>query len=244
MHSVEVASSGVGRQVLAVTSDQALVAEAVAAALTDRLVEAVVLPWPGTRAAGQRRGGRPAAGLLLSDLDTVATLQAARLAVADPATKWIVLTVAPPGPLWGAVAEAGAVAVVPSATGLAGVRVQLERLAAGDLAPQPGLSAHVASWRRYGAERAVGAGRVPLLSREEAEVLRRLADPEARAGGAAPRSTDEAAELLARAARRLGVRDLGEAVDAYRLARPAGDVAGDEAGDVVGDEAGDGADGG
>ncbi|NEN77298.1 hypothetical protein [Nocardioides zeae] len=208
-----------GRQVVVVTSDRSLVAEVVAAALFDRSTETVVAPWPGTSGSRRRRGARPAAGLLLSDLDTVGAVQAAQLAMAGPTTSWIVVTAAPPGPLWGAMFEAGALGVLSSAAGLAEVRVRFRELAAGEHEVDPRAGRDLASWRRYGVERAVAAGRVPFLSDAERTLLDALEGADGLDAADVRRRAVEDADLLARALGRLGVSDVAGAVDALRTAR-------------------------
>jgi RNA polymerase sigma factor (sigma-70 family) len=106
-----------------VASDQALIAEAVRAALASRGHDTLVVRWPGGPRLPARR--RPAAapgvtqvGLLLSDLDRWSRIRAAMLVVERIDVPWVALTTAPRGPAWGALLAAGAEVVLPSTTRL------------------------------------------------------------------------------------------------------------------------------
>jgi DNA-binding NarL/FixJ family response regulator len=109
---------------VAVASELAMVAEAVAAALAHRGFAAVVMQWP----TGQRKPGRQAAasldqqaGLLICDFGSWERLRAAWLLITHAPLPWVVLTQAPKGPRWGAALDAGACLVLPSTTGLEAV---------------------------------------------------------------------------------------------------------------------------
>ncbi|WP_315731965.1 hypothetical protein [Nocardioides imazamoxiresistens] len=210
------------------TSDQRLVAEAVAVALSSaRPGSAVVVPWPGVRPGVDRSAARPPVGLLMSDLDAVATVQAAQLALARAGTDWLAMTAAPPGAVWGAVLEAGAIDVVPSSAGLLTVAGRLATLAdgprgsrTGDAATGAGHAAYLDLWHGTTLATAVAAGRLPLLSAPERAVLEELA------AGRTPREVrrthagthPEVAALVRRIMRRLAVATPDEAVSALRLA--------------------------
>jgi DNA-binding NarL/FixJ family response regulator len=106
-----------------VASDQALIAEAVRAALDSRGHEVVIVRWPGEERPKVRRrpSVRPPAsqvGLLLSDLDRWSRVRAATLVVERINVPWAVLTTAPRGPAWGGLLAAGARVVLPAGTSL------------------------------------------------------------------------------------------------------------------------------
>lgn len=106
-----------------VASDQALIADAVRAALVSRGHDALVVRWPGDNHASARR--RPVTrvamtevGLLLSDLDRWSRIRAAALVVERISVPWVALTTSPRGPAWGGVLSAGAKVVLPGTTQL------------------------------------------------------------------------------------------------------------------------------
>lgn len=168
-------SSTTGPRRIAVTSDRSLVAESVAAALATWDLDVVVLGWPG---AGLRAlhdlAHEASAGLLVCDLDSASSLRGAQLVLARRPPRWIVLTSAPRGPLWGAMGEAGAAEVLASSTGLAATAEALVRLIRGELAPDPDLASQQAGWRGVGPELAVVTGRLALLGAREVALLRQL----------------------------------------------------------------------
>ena len=123
-------------------SDQRLVAESVAAALRDHSFDAVVVRWPDADSIGrtQRRGPRvtrrsptaaPDAGLVVTDMFRMDQVRAARVLVGSLAVPWMVLTLAPRGPAWGAMYERGAALVLPSSLGLDGTVELVADLATG-----------------------------------------------------------------------------------------------------------------
>jgi RNA polymerase sigma factor (sigma-70 family) len=109
-----------------VASDQALIADAVRAALASRGHDALVVRWPGdTRIPGPRRPAPMTAtmevGLLLSDLDRWSRIRAAALVVERIEVPWVALTNAPRGAAWGGLLSAGARVVLPGSTRLEGI---------------------------------------------------------------------------------------------------------------------------
>lgn len=106
-----------------VTSEQALVAETVAAGLAARGLAASTLPWPPDPRTGGCLPGPPSGpvGLLISDLDSWTSLRMTWQLIAREPVAWVVVTAAPEGPMWGAALEAGACVVLPSSTGLTSV---------------------------------------------------------------------------------------------------------------------------
>jgi DNA-binding NarL/FixJ family response regulator len=172
---------------VAVASDQRLVAESVAAALRDRTYDTVVVQWPDAESIGrtERRGQRatrrrptpaPDAGLVLTDLVRMEQVRAARVLVGSLDVPWLVLTLAPRGPAWGAMYERGAALVLPSGIGLEAASELVADLAAGWL---PDLSRRerkqlVHAWHTFESERADMAARLQTLSDREGEVLQQL----------------------------------------------------------------------
>lgn len=185
MRALRYRSRGTPR--VAVASDQRLVAESVAAALRERSFDTVVVPWPdaGPVGSSERRGPRatrglptpaPDAGLVLTDLVRMEQVRAARALVESLEVPWLVLTLAPRGPAWGAMYERGAALVLPSGIGLEAANELVADLATGW---RPGLSRRerkqlILAWRTFEAERADMAARLRTLSDREGEVLQRL----------------------------------------------------------------------
>jgi DNA-binding NarL/FixJ family response regulator len=171
---------------VAVASDQRLVAESVAAALSEQSFDIVVVQWPDADSTGtaERRGPRatrrrptpaPDAGLVLTDLLRMDQVRAARMLVGSLDVPWLVLTLAPRGPAWGAMYDRGATLVLPSG----GLEATTELIA--DLASgwRPDLSRRerkqlVLDWRTFESERAEMEARLKTLSDREEEVLQRL----------------------------------------------------------------------
>ncbi len=172
---------------MAVASDQRLIAESVAAALRESSFDTVLVQWPNADATArtERRRGRatrrrptpaPDAGLVLTDMVRMDQVRAARVLVGSLDVPWLVLTLAPRGPAWGAMYERGATLVLPSGIGLDAASELVADLATGWL---PDLSRRerkqlVLAWRTLEAERADMAARLKTLSDREEEVLQRL----------------------------------------------------------------------
>ncbi|HEU5035379.1 MAG TPA: response regulator transcription factor [Nocardioides sp.] len=158
-----------------VTSDQSLVADTVSAALAGPDLAVTRLPWRET-ARARVPVPRPAeaydVGVLISDLQPLIRLvEAQRLLEAVP-TAWIVLTGAPRGPLWGAVIEAGAAAVLRSSCSLAQLRAGIDRVAAREPLMSRGEQVRLQqAWRGIEAERRRAVENVRSLSPRESEVL-------------------------------------------------------------------------
>lgn len=160
---------------IAVTSDRSLVADAVGAALTGNGFAIVRIPWPSAlpeRAPGWPPGTDvPELGLILCDLDPAA-VDAARWVAASYPTRWLLLTDAPRGPLWGAMIDAGVVAILESSSTFADVLDAIAALRKGgleyELSDRNGL---VEAWRREQAERADARAKLSLLTHREREVL-------------------------------------------------------------------------
>jgi DNA-binding NarL/FixJ family response regulator len=166
---------------VAVTSDQALVAEAIAAALAGRDFDTVVLGWPaapGARGRWRSAGrGRPSPDvlLLLSDLDRPVRIQSALRVLGRVPAPSVVLAGAPRGPLWGALLEGGATVVAPVSTGLDDVVETLRDVAAGrPVMPEDDRSELLAAWHEMRDEQQRVAARLATMTPREEEVLRLL----------------------------------------------------------------------
>ena len=180
---------------LAVTADQALVAQAVRTALDGHGMRTTLVPWPGSATApgaGPTRRLNPTgadAVLVMCDLARTTSLQAAReLAAAFAGVPQLVLTEAPRGSLWGAVLEAGATRVLDQSVGTELVLDVLAELAEGR-GETPGREREelVELWRQ---ER---RGREALVDRMEALTPRQRTVPHTLYAGEGVRSI--AAEL-------------------------------------------------
>jgi DNA-binding NarL/FixJ family response regulator len=162
---------------IAVTSDRSLVADAVSAALSGSNVSVVRVPWPGERRlrdAGWPAGMEPPElALMLCDLDP-ASVEAARWVVWRYPTRWLLLTDAPRGPLWGAMLEAGVAGILRSSTTVADLLDVIAALREGTVDGQPDHDELVEAWRQVQLERAEAQARVSSLTQRELEVLRML----------------------------------------------------------------------
>jgi DNA-binding NarL/FixJ family response regulator len=164
--------------VLAVASDRSLIADAVAAALSRSDIDIVRVPWPGDRSerlAGWAVGTDPPdLALMLCDL-TPWSIEAAQRVVASHPARWVLLTDAPRGPLWGAMLDAGVSRVVSSTTTMAEILGLVASLRE-DIAQldQPDREELVGAWRRILPERVLARARLASLTKREREVLRLL----------------------------------------------------------------------
>jgi len=160
-----------------VTSEQSLVAEAVAAALTRRGTPATPLAWPTDPRAGGHLPGQPSGlvGLLVSDLDSWTSLRMTWRLIAGEPFAWVVVTAAPEGPMWGAALDAGARAVLPSGCGLRSVGRALADAADGAPATVgPRQATLIASWFELLERREMIRHQVDSLTPREHEVLTML----------------------------------------------------------------------
>ena len=160
-------------QRFAVACDHALVADAVRAALRERSLDAVIVRWPEAGAAGATPAHRSFdAGLLVTGLDRWSRLEQVEALLERVPTRWVVLTDAPRGPEWGAVAVGGAVAVLPSNSALDDVVAVLVAAARDELRMDPVDVEHLAAqWSALKGRRADLGARVATLTRRERQVL-------------------------------------------------------------------------
>jgi two-component system nitrate/nitrite response regulator NarL len=161
-----------------VASDQALIADAVRAALASRGHDALVVRWPGEvrSPSGKRdvrRSARTEVGLLMSDLDRWSRIRAARLVVERIRVPWVALTTAPRGAAWGGLLAAGARLVLPGSTGLDGIGELLSGVVHDDVTtPESERVELESAWREMRARHDDVAERFGRLSPREREVLR------------------------------------------------------------------------
>ncbi|SFC27697.1 DNA-binding response regulator, NarL/FixJ family, contains REC and HTH domains [Nocardioides terrae] len=161
-----------------VASDQALIAEAVRAALDSRGHDVIVVRWPGEKTGAPRRRPAPPApmsqvGLLLSDLDRWSRIKAAMLLVERIPVPWAVLTTSPRGPAWGAILSVGARVVLPGSTRLDHITSMLTLVVSDELRmPDAERSELETSWEEMRARHDAVAERLATLTPREGEVLR------------------------------------------------------------------------
>lgn len=171
------ATSPPGQLRVLVASDQALIAEAVRAALASRRHDALVIRWPGGPPVAVHR--RPAAdgatqvGLLLSDLDRWSRIRAAMLVVERIDVPWVALTTAPRGPAWGGLLAAGAEVVLPSTFGLDHISELLASAIQHEMTtPEEEREELETAWQEMRSRHDDVAERLARLTPREREVLR------------------------------------------------------------------------
>jgi DNA-binding NarL/FixJ family response regulator len=170
------------RGCVAIASDQPLVADVIAAALTSNGFECSLLPWPNDAehespapGAVPHRGPPRDVALLISDLDRVARIRSAVQLVVEVPVGWVVLTGAPRGPLWGALLDLGSVHVVAETTGLDEITDILSAVSVGTvLTTEAERFELVSSWLAVVHEHREVLARLATMTPREAEVLRLL----------------------------------------------------------------------
>lgn len=159
---------------LVIASDQALVAEAVRAAMSSHGFDSVVLPWGQPLSAGHPPD-TPLLGLMIADLESLTKLHAGRRLVSDAPGRWLLLTATPKGPAWGAMLESGVRIILPSGTTLGETMEVLDRLAVGeDVGDEAERQALVEKWAAERAARERLLARIETLTPRERTVLRLL----------------------------------------------------------------------
>ena len=170
------------RGCVAIASDQTLVADVIAAALTSNGFECTMQPWPNGEEVGPPErdasvppGPRCDVALLISDLDRVARIKSAVQLVVEVPAGWVVLTGAPRGPLWGALLDLGSVHVVAEETGLDEITDILTAVSQGVvLTTEAERLELVSSWLAVVHEHQAVLARLATMTPREAEVLRLL----------------------------------------------------------------------
>jgi len=162
-------------------SHHALVAEAVRMALTGQGIYATVLP-NGNRPRELSEIARvvdtlrPAAGLILCDIDDPVQLNRTVVLVRAVRIRWLLLTSSLDETRWGAAIEAGARSVLPMSEGLDEVARVLRRVAAGRSGmPEETRERCLDAWRRAGDEHRALVARMGRLTPREMAVLGLLA---------------------------------------------------------------------
>lgn len=160
---------------VAVAADQSLIADTVSAALAAPGVRVTSIPWRDESApwVPQPRGQfQIDVGVMLSDLQPSRRLGQARRMVHVAREPWLVLTEAPRGPLWGAMLEAGAVAVQRSTSTLDEVRGMVADIVAGAKLMEDDEVAELReAWQLVEQARLAAVEAVGSLSPREAVVL-------------------------------------------------------------------------
>jgi DNA-binding NarL/FixJ family response regulator len=209
-----------------VFSAEQLIRDAVTTALTGMDLAVQGRPVPGTAAAldETRRWvatTRPEIGILVTDLEVPARLHAAVGLVRGIELPWLVLTETAPGPLWGALIEAGAREVLDASSGLAEVGDFIRRTAAGDEPSEPHRAVVLRAWHQLSDERRALTERIARLSVRELEVLTAL-DEGLTISGIADRdcvAVNTVRGQVASILRKLGVHSQLHAVSALRQER-------------------------
>jgi two-component system nitrate/nitrite response regulator NarL len=166
---------------LAVVEREPLVATTVRRALETRGVEVSLVPWSGAGDEAQVRRGVAAAHpdrvLLMTPLSPWPLLREAQTLVLGSTERWLLLTVTPPGPAWGAMLDAGVEGALPSTTGLDDTVAALDRSMSGRPVMDAVLEARLRQeWHGMTAELALMRSRLDRLSPRETQVLERLYD--------------------------------------------------------------------
>lgn len=208
---------------VALASDQRLVLEAVAAALASRGLDVVVVSWtsgPRDEPLGRQvDAAEPAVAVLLYDVDMTLRMALARAAVRAWPGPWVILTDSPPGPVWGGLLNAGAVAVMSRDVDLIRLDRLLRRVAAGGVPPgQAARDRYVAAWLAVQEQHDQVQERIDSLAPRQRDVLEllrrgvRVVDIADRWGLAEATIRTQVREVL----RKLGVRSQLAAVALLR----------------------------
>lgn len=157
-----------------------LVAEAVCVALVEQGLPATSQSWRVSARADSplstARGADGAeVGLLISDLDTERRVDAARDVLLAHPLRWVVLTGAPRGPLWGSVLSVDAQVVLRNDASLEDVTQVLRDLPDDRHEPRrDGRGPLIKAWEDLRTSRLETVERVASLSPREHEILRML----------------------------------------------------------------------
>jgi DNA-binding NarL/FixJ family response regulator len=174
-------SGDVAARRVAVASNLRLVAEAVTAALAGRGCSTMKVGWPhpdpADRAVTQLERIRPNVVLLICEFDLSSSVTEAQALVRAYDAPWLVMSGDRPGPLWGAMIEAGAEAVVPTTTALDRILELIEALAREEaVMGVVEREALVRQWHALRADQEALLARIRLLTPRERAVLGMLYD--------------------------------------------------------------------
>ena len=157
-----------------VTADTSLVAESVRSALRDLGLDAEVLVEDPTRPDASPQHP-DAVGLVVSDLDDPLAVRRVEMLLRSQDRVWVVSTAAAPGPVWGAVLDAGAHVVTPSWSSLRQLSAVLQEAAGGLCSPDGAERQRLIEAGRLGVPMAAQRPeRLRTLSTREHQVLRLL----------------------------------------------------------------------
>lgn len=162
-----------GQSIAVVVSDQALLAEAIAAGLRSCGLLTQPLAWPPSRTELDTvPGSRPMVGVALFESDRSDVLRHVQdLVAAVGDLPWILLTAVPSGPLWGAYLESGASAVLARSSSLEEVAEVVRAVAAGSEPPGTDAAIWRGAWSRVRQEQRVVHVTLASLTPSEREVL-------------------------------------------------------------------------
>lgn len=149
-----------------------LIAQAVGAALRERGVGAVPLPWHQATPRQGRELGPGDVLVLLDDLASVQDIEATCRVVLRTQARCVVLTRRPEGPAWGALLAAGAIAVLTPNGSLERVSAVVSRVAQGETVMDEDRRAElVSAWEAWQTEDEQLRARVDQLSPREEQIL-------------------------------------------------------------------------
>lgn len=161
---------------MALVAQRRLVGQAVATALSSKGLMPVAVAWP-------RRGdlngflvsvarSQASVGVVLCDLSTPDVLRDVETIVGRGRIRWLVLTDSAPGPRWGTVLEAGAIAVLPTTTSTNGLALAVRETVRGGTPMPPSVRQRaLEAWHDVAEEQRALVRSMERLTHREFEVL-------------------------------------------------------------------------